>query len=263
MTQTVQFDEAVARRLEALYQTDDAVRRRRAVLDALGLESGERVLDIGTGPGFLAYEMADPVGSAGEVVGIDSSDPMLQLARIRCADKPRVRFEAGDASHLSTPDSHFDAAVSVQVYEYIPEVEIALAEMYRVLRPGGRGVIISTDWRSIVWNSRDDDRMQRVLAAFAEHCPHQDLPRTLAPRLRSIGFEIAREQVIPQFNPSCEPSTFSYHMIGLIRGFARGRRGVTEKEANDWAEDLHRLAKQGRYFFCLNQYLFVVTKPAA
>ena len=262
MTQTVPFDEATARRLEALYQTEDAVRRRRAVLDALRLEPGERVLDIGTGPGFLAYEMADPVGFTGEVIGIDTSDPMLRLARIRCAEKPRVRFEPGDASRLPAPDAHFDAAVSVQVYEYIPEVEIALAELYRVLRPGGRGAIISTDWRSVVWSSRDDGRMQRVLAAFAEHCPHQDLPRTLAPRLRAVGFEIAREQVVPQFNPTCEPSTFSYHMIGLIRGFVRGRGGVTEKEANDWADDLHRLAKQGRYFFCLNQYLFVVAKPA-
>jgi ubiquinone/menaquinone biosynthesis C-methylase UbiE len=263
MAQPVQFDERVAQRLEALYETDDAVRRRRAVLEALRLEPGERVLDIGTGPGFLTLDMAELVGSVGEVVGIDSSDPMLALAGKRCAGKPQVRFEPGDASRLPLPDSHFDAAVSVQVYEYIPEVEIALAEMYRVLRPGGRGAIVSTDWRSIVWNSKDDARMQRVLAAFAEHCPHQDLPRTLAPRLRSVGFSIDREQVLPQFNPTCDPSTFSYHMIGLIRGFARGRSGVTEQEANDWAEDLQRLGKQGRYFFCLNQYLFVVGKPIA
>ncbi len=233
MTQTVRFDEPVARRLEDLYQTDDAVRRRRAVLEALRLQPGERVLDIGTGPGFLALEMADPVGPAGEVVGIDSSDPMLSLARSRCAAKPHVRFEPGDASHLPAPNSHFDAAVSVQVYEYIPEVEIALAEMYRALRPGGRGAIVSTDWRSIVWNSKDDARMHKVLTAFAEHCPHQDLSRSLAPRLRSVGFTVDREQVISQFNPTCDPSTFSYHMIGLIRGFVRERGGVTEKEAND------------------------------
>lgn len=263
VTEAVQFDARTARRLEALYVTEDVVRRRRAVLEALRLEPGERVLDIGTGPGFLASEMADSVGAVGEIVGIDTSDAMLGIARKRCADKPRVRFERGDASRLPASDSHFDAAVSVQVYEYIPAVEAALSEMYRVLRPGGRGAIVSTDWRSIVWSSSDDDRMQRVLAANAEHCPHQDLPRTLVARLRSVGFEVARQQLIPQFNPTCDPSTSSYHLIRLIRGFVRGRGGVTEEEANDWAEDLERLGGEGRYFFCLNQYLFVATKPAA
>ncbi len=262
MAETVHFDEALSRRLEALYETEDAVRRRQTVLEALRLSPGERALDIGTGPGFLAYEMADRVGDGGEVLGIDSSEPMIALARRRCAGKAHVRFEPGDASQLPVADSHFDAAVSVQVYEYIPEVEIALSEMYRALRPGGRAAIVSTDWKSIVWNATDEGRMQRVLAAFADHCPHQDLPRHLSPKLRSIGFTIDRVQEIAQFNPVCDPSRFSYHMIGLVRGFAAGRKGVSEKDAADWAEDLHRLAKWGKYFFCLNQYLFAVTKPA-
>jgi arsenite methyltransferase len=61
----LQFDEETSRKVESLYLTPDVVAQRRQVLKALQLMKGERVLDIGSGPGLLAYDMAAPVGSAG------------------------------------------------------------------------------------------------------------------------------------------------------------------------------------------------------
>ncbi|HEX6130803.1 MAG TPA: methyltransferase domain-containing protein, partial [Actinomycetota bacterium] len=144
------FDDAVSRHIDALYRTDDAARRRRAVLDAATPAPGERVLDVGCGPGFLAAELADAVGPAGRVVGIDTSEPMLALARRRCGDRPWTEVQSGDASRLALADGDVDLAVSVQVHEYVPDVDRGLAEMARVLRPGGRAVIVATDWPSIV-----------------------------------------------------------------------------------------------------------------
>ena len=181
MTSILVFDDETVRGIESLYRTDDAIRRRRVVLEALQLRAGERVLDIGTGPGFVACEMADGVGRTGEILGVDSSESMLRLARKRCAEKQHVRFETGDATRLPVPDASFDVAVSVQVYEYISEVATALAELHRVLRPGGRAAIVSTDWESIAWNATDAHRMHAVLAAWAEHCAYTDLPSDVAP----------------------------------------------------------------------------------
>ena len=257
------FDEKTSARVEALYQTKDAVRRRRTVLEALRLTPGERVLDIGTGPGFVAYEMADAVGATGTVVGVDSSEPMLGLARKRCANQPWVTFQRGEATKLTADDASFDVAVSIQVYEYVANVEAALAEMYRVLRPGGRGAIISTDWTTIAFNSTDETRMRRILAAFAEHCPHQDLPRSLAPKLRAAGFSCDRVEAVPVFNAVYDPNTFSYHVVGLISAFVPGRKGLTAEEVTAWAEDLHDVGRQGHWFFNSNQYLFLVSKPSA
>ena len=139
MAAVLEFDEEMSRRVEAIYKTEDAARRRRAVLEALAPSSGERVIDIGTGPGFLALEFAGRVGPVGDVLGVDISDPMLQLARARCADMPQVRFETGDVTKLPVGDASFDVAASVQVFEYVGDVQAALVEMYRVLRQGVAG----------------------------------------------------------------------------------------------------------------------------
>ena len=257
----LEFDAEVTGSLEALYQTKDAARRREAVLDALQLQSGERVLDIGSGPGFLAAQMAEAVGRNGEIVGIDMSQPMLNMAAKRCAGKPWVTFQSGAATELPFNDSSFDAAISIQVVEYIADVGKALSEMYRVIRPGGRGVIVSTDWDAIAWNASDSARMSRVLSAFAEHCAHTALPRTLAPKLRQAGFVLHEQRIIPQFNSSYNPDTYSYQIARLIGAFVTGRQGVTEEDVRAWLEDLRQTGERNEYFFSLNQYLFAVAKP--
>jgi ubiquinone/menaquinone biosynthesis C-methylase UbiE len=255
------FDDEAARRMEAMYATQGMVNRRRVVVDALQVKAGERVVDIGTGSGFVAYDIADAIGPTGEVVGVDLSEPMMRLGRLRCADKPWVRFEMGEATQLPFPDNAFDAAVSVQVFEYVREVDTALGEMFRVLRPGGRAAIVSTDWKSIIWHSSDAGRMQRILAAYAEHCVYADLPRTLGVKLKSAGFNVGHESVITQYHRNNDPSVFSHYLIDRIRGFAPGRQGVSGQEAADWADDLQKIGERGGYFFCLNQFLFVVVKP--
>jgi arsenite methyltransferase len=259
MSTGLQFDHEMARRAEAVYKTRDAARRRRAILDALQLEPEERVIDIGTGPGFVAYEMADLVVSKGRILGVDTSEPMLELAKKRCADKPWVEFQSGNATNLPVPDASFDAALSVQVFEYIKDLTKALAEMHRALRPGGRAVVISTDWESIVWHSTLKERMDKVLSAFAEHCVFSDLPRTLGPKLIQVGFRLVDQRVVAQFNPICDVDSFSYGLMPIVKSFVPGRKGVTNEDAEAWAEELQRLGKD--YFFCLNQFLFLVMKP--
>ncbi len=77
----LQFDADLARRIEVLYKIHDAARRRELVREALGAALGDRILDVGCGPGFYCLELSEIVGSSGSVVGVDSSPAMLQLAR--------------------------------------------------------------------------------------------------------------------------------------------------------------------------------------
>ena len=255
------FDEETARKVEAVYLTPDVVAQRSATLDALQPAAGERILDIGSGPGLLAHDMAAAVGPNGRVCGIDTSEPMLAMSAKRCADKPWAEFRPADATQLPYPDGSFDAAVSTQVYEFVPDVPAALAELHRVLCPGGRAVIVDTDYGSLVIHTEDKARMARVLAAWNEHFVHADLPRTLSRQLRDAGFALRQRDVIPMFNPEYHANTYSHGLIGLIASFVVGRQGVTKEDAAAWAAEFAELGRQGRYFFSLNRYLFAVEKP--
>jgi demethylmenaquinone methyltransferase/2-methoxy-6-polyprenyl-1,4-benzoquinol methylase len=86
---------------------------RRRAADLAELSSGDRALDVATGTGDLALELATRVGASGEVIGVDFSERMLELARAKAAASPGaavVRFETGNALALEYPDDGFDAA---------------------------------------------------------------------------------------------------------------------------------------------------------
>ncbi|WP_431971373.1 methyltransferase domain-containing protein [Nocardia sp. bgisy134] len=110
-----------------------------------GAAPGDRVLDIGCGPGDLARALAVRVGPAGEVVGRDPSPRMIAYATAR-TKQPNCRFELGPAQTLDRPDASFDVVTCTFVMHHIPEAqrEAALAHMFRVLRPGGRLLLADT-----------------------------------------------------------------------------------------------------------------------
>jgi arsenite methyltransferase len=257
------FDDDASRKLEAAYLTPDVVAQRRATLRALALQPGERVLDIGAGPGLLVAEMAEVVGPSGRVTGLEISDSMLALGGRRCADpsiRDRVTFVKADAVTLPFPDGTFDVAVSTQVYEYVTDLKAAFAELHRVLRPGGRALIIDTDWDSIVWNATDQKRMQQLLIAWMKRFTDPHLPRTLTRQLQDAGLQVRHREVLVLFNPEYDPDTFSVANGEIMADFAVAQHAITRDEAQSWIQDLQRLGREGGYFFSLNRYLFLASK---
>ncbi len=260
MSPAMPFDEATSRRVAATYRTPDVAEQRRIILAALDLQAGEDVLDIGSGPGFLAREMSGRVGPGGSVTGVDPSPTMLSLARggpapAGCAP---VEFRPGEATALPCGEASFDVVTSTQVYEYVDDVPAALAEARRVLRPGGRLLVLDTDWDSIVWRSGDDDRMRRVLSAWDGHLADPHLPRRLAGLLGEAGFSLTHRAAMPLLNAGYDPDTYSAGLIGFISAFVPGRGGFTADDLAGWAGDLVGLGPA--YFFSLNRYLFLAVK---
>jgi arsenite methyltransferase len=258
----LRFDAEEARKLEAVYLTPDVVVQRLEVLGVLALAPGERVVDVGSGPGLLAVEMAAAVGPTGQVCGIDVSDSMLALARGRQTppDSAPVEYLSGGVEHIPYPDDAFDVAVSTQVLEYVADIPAALAEIRRVLRPGGRLLVLDTDWDSIVWRCGDRERMRRVLVAWEQHLADPYLPRRLTGELAAAGFDPDAPRVLPLLNVGFDPDTYSAAIVAIIAAYVVGRDGLTQDEVDAWADDLR--GQGDGAFFSLNRYLFGATRPA-
>jgi ubiquinone/menaquinone biosynthesis C-methylase UbiE len=256
------FDEETGQQLEQLYRIGDALQRRGLVREALAAAPGERVLDVGCGPGFFCAELVEDVGPNGLIVGTDASPQMLGLAARRCEGHANVVFQQADATALPVEDSSFDKALCVQVLEYVDDVQAGLAGIYRALRPGGRVVVWDVDWATVSWSSLDQSRMERVLHAWEDHLVHTSLPRTLAPALRAAGFKQVDMQAHSFASAVYDPETFGVALIPIIRSFIAGRGDITEQDADAWVAEQQELGERGEYYFAFTQFCFTATRPS-
>jgi ubiquinone/menaquinone biosynthesis C-methylase UbiE len=133
---------------ETLWQAQLADARAR-LLACAAPACGERVLDIACGTGLVAFAAAQVVGPAGHVVGVDISDRMVEAARQRARDRnlSNATFLRMEMGQLTLPDASFDVATCALGLMYAPNPEVALVELRRVMRPGGRVAIA-------VWGER-------------------------------------------------------------------------------------------------------------
>ena len=136
-------------RIAGLYDVMNSVmtaglhhRWRERAADLAALAPGDRALDVATGTGDLALELARRVGPTGEVVGSDFSEGMLEHARRKAQGTPGVRFEQANALALPYPDDSFAAATVGFGARNFSDLGRGLAEMARVVRPGGRVVVL-------------------------------------------------------------------------------------------------------------------------
>lgn len=261
MGDTLDYDEAEARQEEAIYRTPAAAARRELVRELLAPEPGDEVLSIGCGPGFEPAEIGWAVGSAGHVHGIDQSRAMLELARERCGPLPAVELSRASAVDLPTPDGSVDAAVAVQVLEYIESVAPAVSELARVLRPGGAAVVCDADFASLVWRSPNPERMRRVLDAFDDHCPQPRLGSSLARHLREAGLTVDRVEPNAIVNTALDEGTFVYHLMQFIEDYAADHEDIGPTAAAAWTDDLREQDAHGETFFSFTQYCYLVHKP--
>jgi arsenite methyltransferase len=251
------FDESIVGQLEALYRTRDVIRRRRLIRTALGAGPGERILDAGCGPGFYSSELHDEVGSDGSVVGVDSSPQMLAVAARRNEGRARVELREGSVESLPVKDEEFDGAICVQVLEYIEDATAALAELHRALRPGGRVVVWDVDWATVSWHSGDPARMERVLRAWDDHLAHPSLPRTLATRMRQVGFADIGVEGHTFATVEFTPEAYGVANISVIEKYLAPRG----EEAQKWAAEQRELGARDEFFFACIQFCFSATRP--
>ena len=254
------YDKQAAALVDRSYQAPEIVNQRLRTLDGLAPKRGESVLDAGCGTGLLLELEAMAVGADGRAEGIDFSEDMLERAVERCTGMPQVRLHRGTVESLPFEDASFDALSCTQTLLYVDDLDRALGEFYRVLKPGGRIAVLETDWTGAILNSHDQALTQRIFDAWDVGVPNPNLPKRLRPLLLELGFSAPRVEAIPVLNPSYCENSFSANMLENYARVARRHDKITPQESRDWIAGIDRLIKQDAYFFCVNRFLFTAVK---
>jgi ubiquinone/menaquinone biosynthesis C-methylase UbiE len=164
-------------------KTDDQVASR--FRDALGEAAHGDLLDVACGPGVVSAAIAP---GAASVIAFDATAEMLEKARSRCAKAglANVDFKRGDAEHLPFEDARFDGVVTRLAIHHFADPQRALNEMFRVLRPGGMGVIVDIVSSSNIEESNLQNAIERLRdPSHARMLPTSELDASIA----RAGFE--------------------------------------------------------------------------
>ena len=142
----------------------------------------------------------------------------------------------------------------------VPNVARALEEAARVLRKGGRLLVLESDWDMCLWKSKDPGFTRRMISARAEiQFAHAYLPRDLHRLFRAAGLTLADVQTFSIVETRYDPSSYGASVIGITRDSAL-KYGVSAEDAAAWEADLRSRTAEGDWFFCLDRFVFTGTK---
>jgi ubiquinone/menaquinone biosynthesis C-methylase UbiE len=173
-------------------------------VDLARIQPGERVLEVGCGTGDVALAAREPAGASGAVYGIDASPEMIAVARAKAARLgAAVDFQVGLIEALAFPDASLDVVLSSLMMHHLPEdlKRAGLAEIARVLKPGGRLLIVDI--------KRPTDRLDHILNRVLLHGGLRVGVQDLAPMLRATGFT------------GIEEGATGFRLLGFVRGQIR------------------------------------------
>jgi ubiquinone/menaquinone biosynthesis C-methylase UbiE len=176
-------------------------RLRRETVELARIQAGERVLEVGCGTGDVALAASAYVGPRGAVAGIDPSPEMIAVAQAKAARVTRaVDFQVGVIEALAFPDATFDVVLSSLMMHHLPEdlKRDGLAEIARVLKPGGRLLIVDI--------KRPTGRLGRALLTLSFHGGLEHGVQDLSPILRMAGFT------------HIDVGNTGFGMLGFVRG---------------------------------------------
>jgi ubiquinone/menaquinone biosynthesis C-methylase UbiE len=172
--------------LDAVAATAAGRGHKRRLLDLLDLRPGHAVLDVGCGPGTDLVQLADAVGETGSVVGIDRDPVMIEYARRRTAAHHNIVVRHGDAHAMPCDDTSADRVRTDRVLQHVDDPAQAVAELRRVLRPGGLAAMAEPDWDTLAIDESDVETSRAFCRFVAGRVRNAVIGRQL-PRLAATA----------------------------------------------------------------------------
>lgn len=214
---------------------------KRLMRKRMALGAGAAVLEVGCGPGTDVFELAELVGPAGRVVGVDVSHTMIAEARRRAAQRRlAIRFEVADVEALPFPDASFDVCRAARLLEHLPEAAAGLAEMARVTRGGGRIVVFDIDWDTLIIDHPDKATTRTVVLSYSDSIRNGWIGRQLPRLFTERGLQVRSIDTVQVFVHYALAELFLGSHLTLLQ--TQGT--LTPAQAQTWWQHLRRADEQ-------------------
>jgi SAM-dependent methyltransferase len=237
---------------------------RESYLDLLGDLAGQRVLDLGCGTGVATRTVARRVGRTGSVLGVDPTPAFIAQAKSLALQNglANASFEVGDGRRLRFSDGEFDTVLAVTVLSHLPERVQVLSELRRIVKPGGKILVMDGDYASNQIEHPDRATTDRIVAAWrASVVDDPYLCRRLVPLVAGAGLEIetVAGHVHVEAGKLDEETSFIWQwcLFALRQALAAG--AVTETEAVAWTDALRQMQAAGTMYGSVN-YVSVLAR---
>jgi ubiquinone/menaquinone biosynthesis C-methylase UbiE len=227
---------------------------------ALGDLAGKTVLEVGCGTGDDARELAGLVGPTGKVVATDVSATMIDEARRRSAgsDLP-IDFRIADLADLDFPDGTFDGAWAKLVLMHTVDIETALDELVRLLRPGGRIAVYDIDFDTTIVDHPDRATTREVLRCYADGPRNNWSGRQLYRRMKKrnlADITVSPTTVVMAFD------FFHTLVAGRLKSAQEsGQLALTDAQLSNWWQPLSAAHDEGQFFSAFTGFAVGATKP--
>jgi SAM-dependent methyltransferase len=243
--------ESLIAQLDATEALPMATELRAYSYDLLGLTPGARVVDVGCGTGRAVAELRERAASA---VGVDPNEQMITLARRRW---PEADFRLGTAERLPFVDGELDAYRADKLYHVLPDPHAALGEARRVLRPGGRIVLIGQDWDGFMIDSDDAALTRTIVHARADLVRDPRAARAYRNLLLDGGFT----DVTVEVRTAIFTDATTLPVITALVDAVRAHQAITGEQADTWLADQTQRARAGRLFFAIPLVVAAARRP--
>lgn len=222
------------------------------------LNPGSSVLDIGCGFGLETERLARIAGPGARICGVDKSGQFILEARRRAESAGlSINYATGSAEDLHFPDASFDHVRAERLLIYLDPVEPVLAQMRRVLRPGGTLALIEPDFGTTTANVSDRSLLRRVMAHEADTAVAQSwLPGRLPALLNQLAFQTVsistRVVILPQH--------LAMEYLGGAAQKAATAGVISNKELDGWNGEIGDLGALNQLCASVGYYLFTATR---
>jgi ubiquinone/menaquinone biosynthesis C-methylase UbiE len=236
--------------LEERSRTPDAQAVNAALCNILDPQPGQRILEVGCGSGVLCRLIAPQLQPAGEMLGLDISPHFVEQASkyaLQSGVASLIKFETGPAESLTYPNDSFNSALAARLLLHAKDPDAVVREMARVVKPGGRIIVMDWDFDTVVVDHPNRDLTRRLLTWRSDHHGGDNWSgRQLWRRMTTAGLQrLTIHPLVTVAHGEADGLTQSLWRAAQV---SRDGGAISPEEHDDWVLDIKDRIQAGTFF---------------